>query len=370
MRCLVITKEVRNGGDYLIVKRLEEVLKHTVPWLDITLVNGWGFPEDEIDFVNSFDSVVIGGGPGYDNRALAPQNFPLLGCIDRLLPPIHMVGMGWYGVSASPTEVYGYRFTDDALKVLRRVERNGSYLGCRDYVTERVLRSNGFPNTIMTGDPAWYDFGHLDSVAVSRTVDRGLRRVVLSDPGCTKRASEHQARASQAIELAGAVRDIFPDAEMAYTFNGGIETKYSAPCNRAIKRAVETLGCAVYDLAGSAEGFGVYDDADVHIGYRVHSHIYCLSKRIPSVLIEEDARGTGVNEALGLRSIGCLDASSVSVGRFAVNPYLVAEVRDYIHEIIASDYIRFEAAFATMKRTYLCGMKKQLVGICQRDPRR
>ena len=41
----------------------------------------------------------------------------------------------------------------------------------------------------------------------------------------------------------------------------------------------------------------------MHVGYRVHAHIYNLSRRGTSILIEEDARGAGVNDALNLRHI-------------------------------------------------------------------
>jgi ketol-acid reductoisomerase len=38
---------------------------------------------------------------------------------------------------------------------------------------------------------------------------------------------------------------------------------------------------------------------DFHLGYRVHSHIFSLSQRIPSILIAEDSRGVGQAEAMG-----------------------------------------------------------------------
>ncbi len=38
---------------------------------------------------------------------------------------------------------------------------------------------------------------------------------------------------------------------------------------------------------------------DLHIGYRVHTNIYFLSHRKPSILITEDSRGKGLLDTLG-----------------------------------------------------------------------
>ena len=40
-------------------------------------------------------------------------------------------------------------------------------------------------------------------------------------------------------------------------------------------------------------------EAHVHVGYRVHAHLYCLSRATPSYLLYEDTRGIGVGETLG-----------------------------------------------------------------------
>jgi hypothetical protein len=38
---------------------------------------------------------------------------------------------------------------------------------------------------------------------------------------------------------------------------------------------------------------------DLHVGYRVHTNIYFLSHRKPSILIAEDSRGKGLLDTLG-----------------------------------------------------------------------
>ena len=44
----------------------------------------------------------------------------------------------------------------------------------------------------------------------------------------------------------------------------------------------------------------LYLNCDLHIGYRVHAHLFCLSQRIPSILVSEDYRGVGQNLSLGM----------------------------------------------------------------------
>ena len=61
----------------------------------------------------------------------------------------------------------------------------------------------------------------------------------------------------------------------------------------------ERLGARTRDISGSASGFAVYDDVSLHVGYRVHAHLYCLSRSTPSYLVAEDSRGIGVLQTLG-----------------------------------------------------------------------
>jgi hypothetical protein len=43
----------------------------------------------------------------------------------------------------------------------------------------------------------------------------------------------------------------------------------------------------------------LYDEADLHVGFRVHAHLYMNSISKPSVLLNEDGRGKAVGLVLG-----------------------------------------------------------------------
>jgi hypothetical protein len=64
-------------------------------------------------------------------------------------------------------------------------------------------------------------------------------------------------------------------------------------------------GWRVASLAGNLPKLEkLYGGADLHIGYRVHAHLFCLSRRVPSILINEDSRGVGQAAALGTKGLG------------------------------------------------------------------
>ena len=132
-----------------------------------------------------------------------------------------------------------------------------------------------------------------------------------------------------------AVRFLFPDSVVSFTFNGGIKTKYSAEYNTRVAEYLEKNGIKYYDISGSSEGFKLCEEADLHVGFRVHSHIYCMSKRIPRVLISEDARGSGCNQAMGLRDITDYSAEN---GCLSENKYLKRQIEDYLEDLMKTEF--------------------------------
>lgn len=56
----------------------------------------------------------------------------------------------------------------------------------------------------------------------------------------------------------------------------------------------------IRDVSGDVNKLDFYQDCDLHIGYRVHAHLYFISQRTPSILINEDGRGLGMGVSLGL----------------------------------------------------------------------
>lgn len=348
-RALVLSRPLVNAGDFLFAERSLEVICANLPGVEI--VSGHLLAEYELEWLNGFDVIFITGGPIYDNRFFADGAIPFLKYLDSLKPVIHIFAGGWYGKSDNLSEIYGYSFSPEVLAVLQQFEARGGTFSCRDYITERVLRNNGLQNVTMTGCSAWFFLPMMEkafSCCLSQPAD--VHKLVISDQGMTKDSRWHEVKLVQTKNLISHLRQIFPEAEILFTFNGGIDTKYSGQFNRRVCDWLDERGISYVDMSGSAERFNVYDDVDLHIGYRVHSHIYCLAQRLPSVLLEEDARGAGVNQALGLRDIRNYSVNEQDV--FQPNPYLLTELDAYLQEMYREKFSRIKAACMRVTDVY------------------
>lgn len=349
MRYLVLSRPIVNAGDYLFTERSLILLRHLRP--DIEFISGHVSDGIDIDYLNSFDSIIVAGGPIFDNRFLTKEAFPLLNYLDDLKPRIHFFCNGFYGKSSDVPCIYIYIYDKNVIEILKKIEYNGGKFAVRDYITEAVLRNNGLSNVFMTGCSAWYDLDYIDK---SYIAPDGIKNIIISDPGMTKDKKFHTARFFQVASLVSYVLEKFPGTNIKYTFNGGIYTKYSTDFNLRVKELLEKSNIPYYDISGSADGFKIYNDCDLHIGYRVHSHIYCLSRRISSVLIEEDSRGAGVNGALGLPSIRNYERHSET--EFIPNPYLLDQIELYLNELMRENYSRLHCAVERMQAVYQKGL--------------
>lgn len=123
-------------------------------------------------------------------------------------------------------------------------------------------------------------------------------------------------------------------------------------------------GFTVHDIAYGSAGFSLYDGCDLHVGPRVHAHIYNLSQRKRSILIEEDSRGAGVNEPLGLWSIKAYHRKKTGVSPLLVkayskvfgyplpNPYVVDDLQAYLNCLENTDFRLMNQAFSQMEAYY------------------
>ncbi len=360
MKCLVISRPITNGGDYLIVKKLLEVLKNELPKYEVIFNDGSTLLT--LDYLNSFDRLIIGGGPIYENRIFNYSSFPLLTNLSDVKVPIYIIGSGWFGKNGDMDSILKYKFNEEAISVFDKVIASGGFLSGRDYVTTRVLKNHGYNNAIMTGCPVWYDYDYIGNADINKNVNKTIKKIIISDPGITKEIDEQKIKSKQTIEVIEFIRARFPSSVIEFTFNNGIYTKYSTKCNVEIMNYLEENGIKYHDLSNDWEGFNVYNDIDLHVGYRVHSHIYTLSKRIPSILIEEDARGFGVNHALALETNipSCIFDDYLS--NIQPNPYLIEHLSKVIEEMIETDFLRIKNAFNIMNESYKV-MQKALLKI-------
>ena len=330
---VTITGAYRNAGDHLIGECARSLLRTYVDD-DIVNVDRSRITADHYPLFNRARAVLLTGGPAYQKH-IYPGIYPLE--LARVKPPVIPYGLGWK--ANIKADVDAFRFNDEALNFVRALHTRIPFSSARDPLTVDVLARAGATNVCMTGCPVWYDLAHLES---PYAFCASPRSVVLSMP----------ARPSPATApLLDWLTARFPRATRSLSFHHGLVPAYTARgretgrANLLLAARALRRGWRVSSLAGSAAKMRrLYGGADLHIGYRVHAHLHCLSVRKASVLINEDARGVAQAMALG--------APSVTLAGADVAPAIAAleNVFDTRGEVIAHSIERMRERFLDMRR--------------------
>lgn len=362
MKIALLSGADKNAGDFLIVNRAKRLLSDAVPGCEMMEFKRNESLDPYLDSLNACDVVVFAGGPGY-MQDVYPERMPLVNNLRHIKPPFFAMGMGAYTRTSS---IKGYEFDKGSMSLLQRFERDGFSLGCRDELTIKVLNRAGLSDAVMTGCPAWYD---LEKVGASRlstspNLDR-VGHVAISDPALAENVPV-------ACAVTRYVTEQLNPQKVTFVFHRGWSSDkfsrgYLAACQRNLKTWLDRQSVDVRSIAYSDEGFEVYDECDLHIGFRVHAHIYNLSERRPSFLIEEDGRGWGLDETLGLDHVGIPINGSLErrlrtlpsmIGNVEGFPLdargekAVSQLRTVLNNEMGSGYPKVRAAFEVMERSY------------------
>ncbi len=364
-KILVVGRPYSNGGDFLIYDRIMRVLQAACPEAQITL-NLQNDAQFDIDQINAYDAIVTGGGGAqyaepYVKTSFFYQHF------DEITTPIHYMGTGLYGADGEDSTLYEYPYSDEMISYFNQVVERGGQLATRDWVVDTIFRNSGIRGAVMAGCPAWYDLEMLgkpetDEVFGGSFADREIRKIAVSNHGLTKNAQDHGKKLSQIEELILFLKKRFPSAEILLTFNDGYITKYSKDYNLTLQKWADERGVRCVDLSSDAGKFKALDEIDLHAGFRVHTHIYCISRMIPSLLIEEDIRGFGMNETLHLPHITAYEQHS-KPDDFAANPYLCAQLDVLLEQMRTQDRIDYGEVYQIIRRCYRTGMQIWLAKI-------
>lgn len=286
---VTLTGAYKNAGDYLIGHRARNLLRTHVD-SEIVNIDRKSVNENHYEVFNSARAVLLTGGPAYQAK-MFPQVYSL--DLERINVPVIPFGLGWKGgVDQSPAD---FEFTAQSTDFIRAIHQQpGVVTSCRDFLTQQVLENVGVSNVLMTGCPAWYDETKIAQDFVWPTK---IRRVVLSMP-----AHPH----AQVWQIMDRLHTVFPRVQKYLSFQAGYESPHAkdkaknTAWNKATIRRGLLRGFRPISFESNFEKFESFmSTVDFHLGYRVHSHIFSLSQRIPSILIAEDSRGVGQAEAMG-----------------------------------------------------------------------
>lgn len=281
-----------NAGDFLIVDRTKKLLKEIYPNCNIIEYKRNEKLDKYLKDINNSDALIIAGGPAYMIN-MYPEVMPLVDDLSKIKTKIVSIGLGWYGKSFDENYINNYVFTDKTKELLNRIQEDSGVLSCRDWITVKVLEKNGFTNAIMTGCPAWYNIKQKNVINLRKEINYDFKKICISDPA-------DELNYKEAFKLAIIMKSQYPKAIIYFVFH---RIQSNSLSRQKLIDKLKQNNIKIVDITGDAEGFKVYDDCDLHIGYRVHAHIYNLSNRNISILLEEDGRGIGVNQTLGLTGI-------------------------------------------------------------------
>ena len=286
---VTLTGALKNVGDFLIAERARALLARFVDAEQLDLPRQASLTP-RLAEVNRARAVVLCGGPAYASD-IYPRIFPLTENLERLVAPPVALGLGWSGKPFNRPE--DFRFTAQSQLLLQRLHAGGRASSVRDDITLAILRREGFASAVMTGCPVWYD---LESLGRPYRHAPEVRRLVFTTP-----ANIRLTRQTLAVMRLLARR--FPRAERICAFHRGIRPDRHTSWHQgagylAWAAAAAALGYRVRDVAYDTARIAFYADCDLHVGFRVHAHLYFLSKRLASLLINEDGRGAGMAVSL------------------------------------------------------------------------
>lgn len=158
--------------------------------------------------------------------------------------------------------------------LLRELGAGAIVFSTRGLLTQRFCRQIGIESSEYQGDVAFYAPAKYGSEFAS---DTAVRSIVISDP---HRPEKYLRSLSVLID---GLKVEFPSASVVVALHG---------INDAVRDYCLANDVKLREIYQDPEnGLSIYEDCDLHVGYRVHGHVSALKNRIPSYLMEQDGRG-------------------------------------------------------------------------------
>jgi len=304
---ILISGAKKNIGDFLIFEKAQELIKHHLKPDEVFVFQRSSESYDELDRINNTDAIFICGGPGY-RRNFYPGTYPFLKHLDRIEVPIFPFGLGWQG---EPLYLpHRFNFNPASYRVLHRIHDSIPLSTTRDAITKQILEREGVNNVENTGCPTLYDFEHMKNHQVFRK-SQSVQHIVVS-------MAQNPLLHNQNVALLNKLNVEYPDVRKTAAFHRGLGSDmYTSDVEGAhlqeLVLKTKELNFEIADLAYDLSRMRIYNEADFHVGYRVHGHAYCINQRIPSFLLWEDGRGQGMS--LNLQITGVRARNPIPLGK-------------------------------------------------------
>ncbi|HLP10789.1 MAG TPA: polysaccharide pyruvyl transferase family protein [Flavobacteriales bacterium] len=294
---VILTGSKNNAGDYLIKYRAKKLFSELRPDRSIIDYDAWlPFTPEQLDIVNNSKALILMGGPSLKQNMRSV--YPMVTRLDEIKVPIITMGVGWKSLVGDWNETYKYTFDQPTLALLERVNESGYISSVRDFHSLNALLKDGFKNFAMTGCPALYETNYIGKPCLIpgqiNTISYSLGVSFVDSPGMENAMKEN------VLSLSNLFKDKKFQVVFHHSLNKGLYDKSESDAlfhkkHQELSRWLEQHNIAFTEISGSAENLiNHYTNCDLHIGYRVHAHIFMSSISKPSVLLCEDGRGTAL----------------------------------------------------------------------------
>lgn len=302
-RYIMLTGSKNNAGDFLIKHRAFSLLSHLRPDRELVDWDAWRpFKAEDLSQINSARAIILTGGPSL-KQDMYPSVYALSANLDDIQVPLITMGIGWNSPLGDWSHTQNFEFTSQTKNLLNRINSSGYLSSVRDYHTLNALKSHRLDNWLMTGCPVYYSLEHLDLPA--QITERPSK--VAFSMGVAMAASSDMEAQTKSIILA--LKERFNRSRFAVAFHHSIDERYVDAYGtrnqlyRAQRKMVDWLeqhNIEYRDISGNAESMiHFYSECDLHVGFRVHAHIFMSSISRPSLLLAEDGRGKAVSLVIG-----------------------------------------------------------------------
>lgn len=348
-----------NVGDYLISQSAKKILKKIKG--DVKILE---FPmqkdlEPDLKEINECNALII---PHFAIRdpGMYPETYKLVKDLKKIKIPIFPLGAGWKGFPGDYNTASTLRYSQKTVNFLKYVSNQVETVLCRDFFTCQILKNHGIENTVMGGDIAWQDF---DMMGKEMNRKDTINKLVFTTP----HAPWYNEQAKNTLKM---LSELFPNASKICAMHSGFGLE-----DDEVGKYANKVGFDVIDVSKDLEKIEFYKQCDLHVGYRLHAHIFFLRNRNPSVLLHEDGRGSGFTYTVGT---GGFDAFANLTGikkqvhfithkgrerKIMADMNLIPKLRSYLQEELESRFCRYIGIPKIFDETYENTMKPWIENI-------
>lgn len=360
---VAMTGSKNNAGDFLIKRRAFHLFELERQDRSVIDLNAWEpISDQDLETINGSKALLLLGGPSLQ-KEMYPRVYPLRDDLSDIEVPIITLGVGWKSQSGDWFDSRRYNLSKSTLELLEKTQEHDFKSSVRDYRTLNVLQRHGFGNFLMTGCPALYDESHL-----GKELTGGPIKNISFSLGVSFVKSKAMER--QMKELIITTGKSFPDANLVVVFHHSIDERFKIAylgnqqhlqSHRSFVSWLDSNKISYVDISGSADDLiQHYSGCDLHLGYRVHAHIFMNSICRRSVLLAEDGRGKALSDVLGGLTMNAMEnvrASPVDkllhkffgMEIYSVDEILPIDILSNLNYEIKNDYPRMRLSLKNIE---------------------